>query len=300
MPPTYNTLLSGIDSITKTSFYDQVIANLISYFDWGLLNIGAFFNISRQVGARGILTLSTDPDYTAGTVWESTRANWVWETGIAYSTQPTTITGIYINSIFTANDNSVYKVDYTNGRIIFNSPQSSSSIIELNYAYKVYNFYDADTDWFRQVVFDVIDEPSLTELLAVNRVYLPAIIVEYVPRGQMVPYQIGTAVDRHQDQDFLFHIISDSYQFRNKVVDVLLKQFETTIYLYNIDLVAQANAFGLGPDGSLNHAGSQYPTLVSSYFWALGQFLKVRSEEVTKELGLFRATVRVTMRIDQF
>ena len=64
-----------------------LIDNFITFYDWGFLDAGQFYNISVPQsgiygGDRHKLRLVDSPNYTAGQVWEGYRQNWVWESGI--------------------------------------------------------------------------------------------------------------------------------------------------------------------------------------------------------------------------
>lgn len=295
------TKLKGVGSFAGIDFEDQLIENLISFFDWSFLCLDGFETVSRNYGQRGILKPTDNP-----LVWESSKANWVWESGfgtIPYaSSQPVTIDGIYIDNIFSANDGTSYKINYNYGEILFNSNTvpASTSIVSLNYSYKRFNFYSADNEWFRQVIFDPLEESKLVEVMAKERVYLPAIIVEFVPSTRLEPYQLGSGIDYFLFQDVIFHILSDQFSDRNKAVYAFIKQLDKTIWLYDIGKIADANDFSLDLDGSPTQSAKQYPELVDTYPYARALFKSLIGQEITKELALFRASVRATMQINLF
>ena len=94
----YTRLNKFVSQIGETLLMSQIESNFKTYLDWGLLGIGGFSNVSIPTsGAYGgtfdRLRLVDDPSYTLGQVWEGPRKDWVWESGVEYSTQPTELTG---------------------------------------------------------------------------------------------------------------------------------------------------------------------------------------------------------------
>ena len=78
-----------------TNYGDSTVSsiiqdNLIEFFDWAIMDIGGFNNVSVPQtdvygGDRHKLRLVNDPRYTSGQVWEAFRGNWVWQSGLVYS-----------------------------------------------------------------------------------------------------------------------------------------------------------------------------------------------------------------------
>jgi len=295
------TRLKGVDSFAGIDFEDQLVENLIAFFDWAFLCKDGFETVSRNYGQRGVLKPTSNP-----LVWESSKANWVWESLIGpvpdALSQPVAINGIYIDDTFSANDGTRYKINYNYGEVYFNSDTvpDTSSVVKLDYSYKRYNFYSADNEWFRQVIFDPLEENQLVEILEKNRVYLPAIIFEFVANSRLQPYQLGSGIDYHLFQDVIVHILADQFSDRNKAVYAFIKQLDKTIWLYDVGKIADADDFPLDLDGTPKQFAKQYPELVDTYPYAKAIFNSVISQEITKELALFRASVRMTMKINLF
>jgi hypothetical protein len=69
--PSY-TRLKGINDISESTLCDQLESNLMTFFNWGMLCIGAFGSV--DLGASGVyggdmsrLRAVTDPNYQNGT-----------------------------------------------------------------------------------------------------------------------------------------------------------------------------------------------------------------------------------------
>src|ERR1700733_4839272 len=104
--------LKNIGRIGQSLLNDQLNTSLVSFFEWGLLNIGNAVNVNIPTsgnygGNLHQLRMVDEPYYVNGQVWEGFRANWAWEKNIDNSVQPIVISGIYVNSTFIPNDNSV-------------------------------------------------------------------------------------------------------------------------------------------------------------------------------------------------
>jgi hypothetical protein len=287
--------LIGVSSITKAMLIEQLTANLISFFDWGLLSIGAFLNVHRTNQARALLRPVTSPGITpGGHIWQSTKANWVWETGVPFTPTPLLITGIYVNNSFLANDGTNYYVNYRDGLINFNLAQPPTNTVEVEYAYKKYNLYSADVEWFQEVIFDPSNVPGILDK---NKIYLPAVIVEVLPSSRLKPFQLGD-YSVVQAQDVLFHILAESPEDRNRMVDILTRQLDNVFWLYDLNKVAANNAFPLTVNGSLVASPMNYPQFIASYPWTKCKFAAIQPQEISRQLPLVRAVVRTTLEVD--
>lgn len=85
-----NEKFSGVTNIGSHLLMSQVENNIKSFLDWGLLNIGAFINVSRnQFNIHGnplhVLKPTEDPNYSVGQVWQTMRKDWVWEDSVIFN-----------------------------------------------------------------------------------------------------------------------------------------------------------------------------------------------------------------------
>jgi len=316
------TTLKGVTEIGNSFLCDQLKSNLVEFFNWGLLEIGGFTNVSRGSGSifgtgsasSAKLRLANDPNYTIGQVWEGHRQDWVWQSGLSYQYQPTIISGVYVNNNFYGSGTTgtyAHKIDYPNGRVIFNNAISTTGVVELNYSYRYCSFYTSDTTWFKEVLFNSyrVDDTQFLQkasgvwdVLAQNRVQLPAVIIETVPRRKLRPMQLGGG--QWVEQDVLFHILSENTWDRDKLIDIISYQKDRTILSFDKNAMGETNSFPLDYSGSLRSGAKSYPALVASsgdggYFWKK-IFIK---DMITQETGgsnppLFRAVVRGSFEID--
>jgi hypothetical protein len=137
--PSTNYSFKQVNHIGDTYLMNKLEVNLKTWFDWALLRAGGWTNVSIPLpGAYGgdfsTLRQVDDPSYTAGTVWESVRKDWVWETGVDYvgtdtvTYNPTSPAVVQVDSVVTAPDH----INYPLGRVIFATPISSSSSVQAH------------------------------------------------------------------------------------------------------------------------------------------------------------------------
>jgi hypothetical protein len=277
--PTYTTL-RGITHIGDSALLEQIEHNIISFFDWGCLQIGGFYNYTipssgHYGGDFTNLRLVKDRNYNDGQVWESARSNWIWESGVQYNYQPIAISGIYVNNTFYPTSESgvySYHINYPEGRIVFDTAISTSSSVKLEYSNKQISWLPSNTPYFRELLYESfrVDDSSyntaasgMWSVLSQNRIQLPAVIVEAIPRRTFTPMNIGSL---HQSvtNDVLFHIFAEESFSRNQLVDIITLQADKTIYLYDLARMEAEQAFPLNYLGDKTNNPKTYPQLVAA------------------------------------
>jgi hypothetical protein len=314
------TRLKNVQNYGDCQVSDQLESNLISHVQWGLLGIGAFDTVRRnQTGPLGgdesRLRLVSDPRYSTGMVWEGFRQDWVYESGVEYAIQPVAISGVYVNGAFVpaaSTGTYAHHIDYPRGRVVFDNPLPSTTTVQCEYSYRKVRLTSADEPWWQEVQLDSlrIDDPAFLQaasgawnILAENRIQLPAIVVESVMRvGRLEPFQIGNTSRVHR-QDVCFHVLTESPFDRKQLHDILVEQWQQRFYLYDKNAVLAADAFPLTGDGQLRPGASGYPALVEDpsqggYRWRVCEWHGVRSEERDTLPPLYGVTVRATFEID--
>ena len=152
--------LRGTLNTQDATHSNILLENFLTFYDWGFLDKGAFYNISIPEsgiygGDKHKLRPVKDPNYSDGQVWEGYRSNWAWETGVSIDTEPTRISGIFVdNNTFRATGNveQPYYINYPDGRIVFDSAISTNSTVHLSYAHKWVNVIPAEgVPWFREI-----------------------------------------------------------------------------------------------------------------------------------------------------
>ncbi len=315
--PTH-TKFKGVTEFGKVELTDSIHANLKTFYDWGFLEIGGFTNVNIPTsgvygGTFHTLRPSKDPRFTEGRVWQSARKDWVWESGLEYSVQPIQISGVNVGSTFRpigTPGSSGYVIDYSNGKVIFNSPLSTNSNVNLAYSYRRVQFVTADDKFFMQIQPDSVrvDDSNLTVasgvwgLLPENRLQLPAVGIEVVPRRDFTGAQLGGG--HYMEQWVNLYIISETPTDRNKIFDILSKQISKKIFFFNLNLLASSNRFPLTPSGDIATNAICYPDLVKApelggFQWKGCYFKDAEVQNIgTIKPGLYGSLIRVILELD--
>ena len=266
------TELNGLENLANYSYEEMLEQNLISFLDWGFINVGGYTNNNIPTsGAYGgdfsRLRPVKDERYDDGQVWEAARMNWVYETGLSASTQPISISGLYVGSTFRP-ANSGYIIDYPHGRIIFDTAISQTSVVKMSYSSKwVYVTSTSNVPWLR-IGQKASFRPDNSNFLvgsgdysyySESRIQLPAIAIEVVD-SQKRGFQLGGNQWNYSKVNFF--IIAEDKNAVDRLASIIDNQHQKTIYLYDANLVAANNAFPLNQDGSPINNFPTYPTLV--------------------------------------
>ena len=309
--PVDYTTLKNVRGITETSPSQELVTNLQLFFDWALLQKYNFFNVSIPTsgsygGNEHLLKCVDYPGYTDGSIWQSFRSNWVWESGIpSVQYQPISISGIYINNTF---QNSGYTIDYPNGRIILDTPISTSSTVSLEYSYRWLNVYTANQQFFRQLQFDSFRLDSedwklmgsgIYNVFSENRIQMPAVVIEATPNTKYKPLQLGNGQIR--EQELKFHIFTENLSDRNTVVDILSLQNNKALYMFDVDAAAQRDVMPLNYNGDRNvPSGLQYPSLIDAHTYKTIYLKDVMGINIDPTPPLYRALIKSKIEIQNY
>jgi len=315
---TYDPCFMGVDSIGSTLIINELENNYKSFLGWGFLNAGGYVNVNRPttniVGFNlHILKPTSDKNFSANTVWQTPRKDWVYESGIIYgSSSPIQISGIYVNNVFypapTGNASLAYKINYPEGKIIFASGISPSSSVQMNYSYKTIQVYKMEEfPYWQEIQHRSLENKTGFSLSgsgdfsvgSEHRVQLPAVIIETAPNSNSRPFRLGDK-SLIMQQDMLFHILSDHRSDRNTIVDILKLQEDREIWLYNTNNIVKSGVYPINYDGSKNQNGQNYNIIVNNpnYRWLLCRLLNVNVSEILfANIRMHGSVVRVTNEI---
>lgn len=312
------TTFNTVKHIGEKSVISSLEDNIKSFLDWGFLNIGGFVNASIQSVGNNPATILKPVSYPPkppNTVWETTRKDWIYETGISYSnSQPINISGIYINSNFSplvvlSDDivglsNQLYSINYPLGQVVFSSSQPSNSNIKLNYSYRYVQVYKSNESvWWKEIQKLAYNTHKAADgdkkLFSDHKIQMPSIIIETIPRMSQTPYQLGS-VQNIITQDVLLHIFTENPAERAKLVDVLVLQKDKDSFLYDINKLVKNNKQPLNFDGSKNATGLNYGQILSNSEYLKNAFYienAVLSEYNQISSSLYNGVVRWTLKI---
>lgn len=275
--------LKGFDSVYDNMLGNEIQDNIVEFLDWALLEKGNYQNVTLGEIAPNSedyskLHLSSNPHYPSGMAWEGFRKNWVWQSGISYSPGPIVsdneaipgISGVYVDDTFHASPGSgqyIHKIDYYNGRVIFDAPIPTGSKVQVEHSYKYINvIYANSLPWLREVEYRTLmpESDKTFKLPSESRIQLPAIAIEIVPKRVMRGYQLGGG--QYVDTDVLFHCLAEDEFTRNKLVDIISLQNEKTIFAFNSDEIAKSGDFPLDYMGVPISGALRYPDLIDKYY----------------------------------
>jgi hypothetical protein len=276
------TSFKSLGLIGDLQITEQLQDGIVSLLDWAFLGLGSFANVTTGTtypfgGNPSTLRLSDDPRYTPGLVWDGFRNNWIWEQNIEYSVQPINISGIYINSQFyplSTTGSFSYNISYPQGRVVFNSPIPTTSKVQVEFSYRMYNMYTASVQWFRDVMEGSLRLDDLQfnnrgsgnwSITPESRVMLPAIVVESIPNRKHLGKGLGGGFWMYQD--ILFHVFGATTPSRNNAIDILDYQSEKRFFLFDKNMVARSGAFPLNQYGFLVNQSNNYPYLINTYMY---------------------------------
>ena len=279
--------LKGFNDVFSTTLNNEIQDNIIEFLEWSLLQKGNYFNVTlNEENNNGDdysrLRLSSSTNYASGQAWEGFRSNWVWQSGISYNPPPIVgnanskpgISGIYVNNMFYSTSTSgeySHKIDYYNGRVIFDNPIPTGSKVQAEYSYKYINvLYANSLPWITELQSKSLDIPQNFveskgdfDLPNESRVQLPAIAIEVVPRRTLRGYQLGGG--QFVETDVLFHCLAEDEYTRNKLVDIISLQNDKTIYMFNSNKIANSGDFPLNYMGVPNSGALRYPELLEKH-----------------------------------
>jgi hypothetical protein len=270
------TTLKGFNSISDTDIQSAVLQNVLSFFDWGFIDKGAFSNVRLNTADiraknKSRLRLVNDPNYTNGQVWSTFRENLVWESGVSCTTQPVQISGVYVNGAFKSPTASGYEhyVDYNNGRVIFSSAISTSSTVNMEYSYKdIYFTTDEVVPLIKELQqgsYNITSDFTVSSgdwsQLDRAKAQLPIVTFEVSPLTKFRPLELGSSA-YWVDTDILVHVLAEDDEIARKLSNFISYQIDKTIWMFDINLMASSGAFPIDYRGAKASNPLTYPSLV--------------------------------------
>tara|TARA_Y100000004_G_scaffold197050_1_gene269467 strand:- start:1742 stop:2722 length:981 start_codon:yes stop_codon:yes gene_type:complete len=312
--------LKGISGVFDSTLNNDIQDGLVEYFDWALLTKGNYFNVvANETSPNGEdmsrLRLSTNDSYTAGQVWEGFRKNWVWQSGISVNgfsaplvgtnNQYPGISGVYVDGDFHPTSEAgayAHHVDYFNGRVIFDSPIPTGSVVKAEHSYKYINvMYANNMPWYKQLQSRTL-EPSTSFLDSddgpwnippENRAQLPLVAIEVVPNRTFKGYQLGGGQLVYTD--VLFHCIAEDEVTRNQLVDIISLQNDKTIHIFNNNKININGDFPLDYRGTPVSGALRYPDLIDQYNGGKLRLTKTTVQQmIMHNTTVFGGVVRMT------
>ena len=237
----------------------QLKLNYKLFMDMHFLRESAFTNIAS--GAQfydgrslSLLLPDTSADNTLfgvsdGQVWQSPYRQWVYESGVPLDgtnvqIPPVVASGVFIEGAFRATTDAEFghTIDFINGRIIFNTPQSLDLQVHGEFSARDIRI-GFEHDFNQQFTGSVIETQYTTNpLTSMQLVYpsgkvqtFPAIFIE-VDGRTMEGYELGNRSAIIEDE-VKFHIWALDDMTRDNMVDILTGQWRKSVPMINFNQV---------------------------------------------------------------
>ncbi len=314
-----STQFKNASDIKDFGISDLLEMSMVAFCQWASLGIGAFANVAvASSGAYGgqlsRLRRSEDKNYLGAQCWEGFRKDWVWESGVGYPVQPIQVSGVYVNGNFQPASGVgpyAHHIDYPNGRVVFDTPIPSGSIVTCEHSYRYVQWTTSDAPWWRDVQSNSlrIDDPHFLQagsgawaVPPERRVQLPAVVVEATTNSSRKPFMIGDSSSIVR-QTVLFHILAETPSDKKKLFDLLTNQYDKRISGIDFNRLAAANDAPLDADGSPVASGLMYPDLIrpsgeGGYFWRQIRFVGSNGIGQQSDAPPYNATVAGIFEID--
>lgn len=284
----------GITNITEATPTTICRDSLIEWIDWGFIQLGGFQNVTiDRSGTYGGLESKLRKS-TSGNVFSTFRANLVWQSGVGALVGSNNalpgISGVYVSGVFKSSDTSGYfahTIDHINGKVTFNNNVGND--VKMEYSYKWVNVVSVDDiSWFKQIHDNSLDINSSKPSGIMNvdnrlKTQLPAIGIEFSPRVEFKPFQLGGG--QYKKADVLFHCVAESREEADKIADIISMQNDRSIPLIDLDGVAASSDYPINYKGVPNSGALRYPELVSTHYLGRTMHISGMAEDASYQLN---------------
>jgi len=228
------------------------------FFDMHFLRESAFINVASGAAFydgsdMSLLLPDTDADdyYTGlsdGQVWQSPFREWVYESGVPLdgtnvASPPIAVSGLYIEGAFrgVGDPEFGHTVDYTNGRVIFNTAQSLDLKVQGEFSAREvrtgfeHQFNQQFSQGFIESKYTTNPGTSMQLVYPSGLAQpFPAVFLEVDSRA-FEAYEIGnrSAIIKEQLKAHIWAL--DDMQ-RDNIIDILTSQWRKVLYIIDFNL----------------------------------------------------------------
>jgi len=290
--------LKNVCNIKNMELSEKIETNLISFFDAGFLDIGAYFNIGiNQSGdySSNLSSLTKVTDNRGFTYWAGPK-NWVYESG-ADAGLVNAPAQIYVNN----NPYLLGSINYRDG-YVYNIPSSGTSV-KAEYSYKCINFTSANKlgGWSKKITSGT-HRPDLDAAApSGNReiqIDLPFVSFDIPPISRSKPWGLGGDLS---PMTYMYKVkatvVGENSSDVKRISDIICKQQGYCINTFDPSVVSASGDRPLNVDGTLN-SGKTHDQLATQYEWGKIMLNKITSEN-GRDLGnnLYHAIINIELEI---
>jgi len=266
--------LEGLTWYGDPTLEEIVLQNLISFMRYGLLEIGAFYNVTSGSLTPQSFYGSGISDYSR---FRGLKNDWIWESDITLKytggTQPTRPSGIFFNNAFVPTGSTIlgtgFTIDYSRGQVVFHNPLNSgyaNSGIKANYSIRMAHVYSQDEQEYRHIRNFLQSQPS-GAFDQTPKGYLPAICVAVDSLTTDRGIELGGR-GKYTNVGIQFDIIANNSYEVKKLADICYMMETKTFPLYNI----QTSPKPLNISGQLTSQANTWPNLVTGHLLGHARF----------------------------
>lgn len=270
--------------LDSTRFYGnktltQIIReNVIGMLRYGLLEVGAFYNIPIGTTDANGNDLSryrpvSYPGQSGIRVFQGFKADAVWEQGInldyASGAQPLSITGIRVNDVVVPTGTSIsgtisYYLDYPKNRVVFSAALPSGTKVQVPHTVRAVSVYDAGGDVYRKLTSDWVNSPSGTsngaQYSIEEKIYLPALFVRVDGFGNSAGFELGSRTKISEAKITIDALSVDDFSIE-RLQDMCFALESRFVTFYDIDSAPRP----YNQNGALSTGALTYPQLITQY-----------------------------------
>lgn len=295
----------------------QVKANLDLWLNDILLTEGMYQTVTSgetDVYGRDISLLNntSDGSFADNRVWQSAFREWVHESGITHSygaASPIIASGVTVNGTFYPKDplasgyNAAFGhvIDFKNGRVIFNSPIASNSVVQGQFSYKEVTVDSASSYENEQQEFYIEtaykDNPYQTGVIVYpqkNSRTLPLLLIDITERNNEA-YELGapTNVARF---NCVLHLWSRDDYMRDTIEDIFTSRERSV--LLGVDFNSAPFPLVYLNDKNPSYTSySQLAQTTSPYFWRRIYIDKISARRVQPYNNIERTQFDLIIRV---
>ena len=198
-----------------------------------------------------------------------------------------------------------YRVEYPNGRVVFNSPIPATSVVSANYSHKWVAVDRAEgVPFFRQIqqASFRLDQNFFTGSgeyvqLGQTRVQLPAVFIETPTRRNYSPFQLGGGQWAHTDM--VVYVIAENSSTCADILDMISYQNDRDIKLFDLNGVYKSGDFAINYRGDLVNKSKNYPVLLNDHFFGNCRIYNTQINNVVQlTYSLYLGTAKFSTQLE--
>ena len=289
--------LKNVCSMRSMGLSEKVEANLVSFFDFGLLDKGGYFNIDiNQTGdyVSNLSSLTKVVDNRGFTYWAGPK-NWVYESG-ADSSGVNAPAQIYLNG-----SGSPYvsgTINYREG-YVYNLPAATTGV-RAEFSYKWVTCVSAKKSGYGRSIKSNTNRIDLDPVARSGApeysITLPFVSFDVPSISESKPFGLGSSL---QPMQYTYNtkvtVVGESPDDVKRIADILVKQQQYPINTFDPETVTSSGAYPLTINGNLN-SGKTHDQLATLYPWDQIWINKVKSVDGAEmKNGLFQSVISMQL-----